>query len=52
MIQAFEASGGQATLRAGPWLIIDLNLLGLYTADKKEENTPPGDRWRPFQQDP
>lgn len=41
MVQPLEAGGRQAALGAGPWLVIYLNLLGLYTADEKEEDPPP-----------
>jgi len=40
MIQAFEPSEGQSTIRAGPLLVIYLNLLGLQTPDE-DESAPP-----------
>ena len=41
MIDALQASRRQTTLGAGPWLVIYLNFLGLYSAYKEEEVTPP-----------
>ncbi len=41
MIQALQASRRRAAPRAWPRLIIHLNLLGLYPANKKEEDAPP-----------
>ena len=41
MIQALQASRRRAAPRAGPRLIVDLDFPGLYSADKKEEDTPP-----------
>lgn len=40
MIQAFEPRGGQATIGAGPRLVIYLNFSGLYPADKNEGAPP------------
>jgi hypothetical protein len=39
MVQTLEASGRQATLGAGLWLVVYLNLLGLYPADEDENDT-------------
>jgi hypothetical protein len=41
MVQPLEASRGQAAIGTGPSLVIDLHLLGLYTANEKEEDAPP-----------
>jgi len=41
MVQSFEPGRGQTAPRTGPGLIIHLNLLGLHTPDKKEEDSPP-----------
>ncbi len=46
MVQPFEPGRGPAALRTGTRLIIDLDLLGLHTADEKEENTPPPEPFR------
>ena len=40
MIQAFKPSEGQSTIRAGPLLVIYLNLLGLQTPNE-DESAPP-----------
>jgi len=42
MIHPFQASRWQAAVRAWARLIIDLNFLGLHSADEKEEDAPPG----------
>jgi hypothetical protein len=41
MVQALEPSGGIPAAGAGPWLVIELYFLGLYSADKDESASPP-----------
>ncbi len=41
VVQTSQPGGGKAALGAGPRLVIHVDLFGLYTADKKEEDAPP-----------
>ena len=42
MVQALQSGGRQAASGTSPSPVIQLNLLGLYSPDKKEEDPPPG----------
>ena len=42
VVKAHQSGGRQAAPGTTPGLVIHLNLLGLYPADEKEEDPPPG----------